>query len=491
MTAAGLSSLHATTEQADTEHLVRRAVRGTLALGFRQGATIGINLIGSTVLARLLTPAEFGIYAVVLFLRSFLVAFGGTGLGAGLIRQPEEPETADYRAVFTFQQLLVGVMTIALLVSAPVIARASNLPTDGLWLIRLVAFSLLLTSFQSVPSIRLERKLEFGPLATAGIAETVTFNGIAVILVALGAGIVSFGVALAAQAFVCAAILIVAERWRMGWAVDWPRVRRHLSFGLPFQGILFVSLLKDSITPVLVGLVSGAQDLGYVRWAQTFGAFAVLALMLLQRIYIPLFARLQRDPVHLQRVVGQAIRATNALVAPLAVISLVLAPAITRHVFGEQWTPALPIFYLLWLANLLVPTVTPLFALLNALGESKVAFRYSVVWMVGTWALGLPLILLLGPVGFGVANAAVQLTNFGLFRVVRRRVSLDLLQLAAPLWLVAGAIGALAVAAQFVLPVTNMALLVGYAALIGLAYATACWRCWSGEVRAVWALARS
>ena len=478
-------------EGTGTEHLVRRAVRGTLALGIRQGAVIGLNLIGSIVLARLLTPAEFGVYAVVLFLRSFLLAFGGAGLGASLIRQPAEPEAADYRAVFTAQQILVGVTTITVFVVAPAIATVYNLPPGGLWLIRLAAFSLLFTSFQSVPSIRLERNLAFGPLATAGIAETLTFNVIAVVLVALGAGIVSFGIALAAQSFVGAVILMLAGRWRIGWALDWPRVRQHLRFGLPFQGILFVSLLKDSITPVLIGLVSGARDLGYVRWAQTFGAFAVLALMLLQRVYVPFFARLQHDREQLQRVVGLAIRATNALVAPLAVVSLVLAPAITRTVFGEQWLPALPVFYLLWVANLMVPTVTPLFGLLNALGESRVAFGFSILWMVGTWVAGLPLILLFGPVGFGVANAVVQLTNFALFRIATRHVPLDLLPLAAPVWLVAGAIGAVAVAAQFVIPVANLALLLGYTAVMLVAYAAVCWHWWSSEIRAVWAMARS
>jgi O-antigen/teichoic acid export membrane protein len=442
------------------------------------------------VLARLVTPAEFGVYAVVLFLRSFLIAFGDAGLGASLIRQEDEPSVTDYRAVFTVQQGLVGLTTVVLLLAAPAVASAYDFGSEGLWLLRLLAVSLLFTSFQAIPSIRLERTLAFGPLATAGIAEAVTFNAVAVALAALGEGVISFGIALAAQSIVGALILSVAARWPMGWAIDRARVRRHLSFGIPFQGILFVSLVKDSITPVLVGVLSGARDVGYVRWAQTFGAFAVLALMLLQRVYLPFFARLQHDPARLQRVVGQSIRATNALVAPLAMISLVLAPAITRLIFGQQWEPALPIFYLLWLANLFVATATPLLALLNALGESRLALGFSVMWMLATWALGAPLIMAFGAIGFGIANALVQLTNILLFRAAKQRVPLNLLKLAAPPWLAAFAVGAAMVAAQMLVPAHSLVVLSLYGCLAAAAYAAIYWHRWNGEVRGVWAIVR-
>ena len=471
--------------------IVRRAVRGSVALGIRQSGVLGLNLMGSVILARLLTPGEFGVYAVVLFARSFLAAFADGGLGAGLIRQPDEPETADYRAVFTVQQAVVGFTTLLLLILAPVLGAAYDLPAGGVWLLRLLALSLFFTSLQSVPSIRLERRLAFGPLATAGVAEAVTFNAVAVALAALGAGVVSFGIAVAAQALVGAGILLLAGRWPMGWALDWPRVRRHLAFGLPFQGILFVSLAKDSITPVLIGLLSGARDLGYVRWAQTFGAFAVLALMLLGRIYMPLFARLQHNPERLGWAVAQSIRATNAIVAPLAVLSLALAPPITRLVFGDQWLPALPIFYLLWIANLFVPTATPLLGLLNALGESRLALGFALTWMLGTWVVGAPLILAFGAAGFGVANALVQLTNLVLFKVANDRVPLKFLTLAGPAWLIAGGLGAVVVLVQQVVPVTSVAVLAFYLVAALMAYALACWLQWRDEVRGIWAMVRS
>ena len=88
----------------------------------------------------------------------------------------------------------------------------------------------------------------------------------------------------------------------------------------------------------------------------------------------------------------QVLRATNGLVAPAAILTLVLIEPLTKYVFGQKWLAALPLFYLLWGANIFVPTASPVFALLNALGHSRTTFKFAVIWMAGTWVLGAPLV---------------------------------------------------------------------------------------------------
>ncbi|HEY5957546.1 MAG TPA: oligosaccharide flippase family protein, partial [Polyangiaceae bacterium] len=93
--------------QQSTQQIARRAVLSAIALGLRQVVVQLFNLAGSIVLARELSPRQFGYYGIILFLVSFLSSFGDVGLGASLIRQVHEPDDDDYRSVFTFQQLLV------------------------------------------------------------------------------------------------------------------------------------------------------------------------------------------------------------------------------------------------------------------------------------------------------------------------------------------------------------------------------------------------
>ncbi|HET8655701.1 MAG TPA: oligosaccharide flippase family protein [Longimicrobiaceae bacterium] len=424
-----------------TLSFARSAVRAVAALGVRQVLVQGANVLGGVLLARLLSPGEFGVFGIVTFILAFLVAFGGAGLGASLIRQTQEPTTADYRAVFSVQQAMVVGVGVLLWLAAPWIAAQYGRPPVEAWLFRLLAIAVFLTSYQTIAAIRLERELAFHRLAAVEVSQALVFNGLAVGLAWAGWGAMSFAVALVARAAVGAVWMNLISPWPIGWTWDPSRVREHLRFGILYQGGSFVSLLKDSITPLFVGFLLGAKAVGYINWAGMVAAYPVLALMVFQRFYLPAFARMQDRPAELCRFVGWVLRATNSLVAPLAVVTLVLVEPLTRIVFGEKWLVALPLFYLLWSANLFVPTATPLAGLLNALGDARTPFRFSLLWMTGTWLAGVPLILSFGVVGFAVANLIVQFSNLLLMRIARARVPFAYRGVFLPAWGAAAAAG--------------------------------------------------
>jgi O-antigen/teichoic acid export membrane protein len=461
-----------------------------MALGVRQALAAVVSLGGGVILARLLSPSEFGLYAVFVFALSVLTIFGDVGLGASLIRNEAEPSTHEYRAMFTAQQLLLAIGVAALFFAAPFIAAAYRLPPNDAWLFRLMSLSLVATSLQVIPSIRLERDLRFGRLALVEVSQTVVYNVTAVLLVLLGYGVWGLAIALVARSTVGALLANLVSPWRIGFAWDLAMVRTHIGFGLPYQAASWVSLAKDSINPVLVGLLLGAAQVGYLNWATTLAVYPILVLGVLQRLYLPAFSRMRQYPAELGRLVEMVVRGTNSFVAPLSILCLVLAVPITRLVFGDKWLPAIPFFYLLWSANLFVATVAPLYGLLNALGRSRTTLGFALLWMATTWVVGAPLIAALGPIGFAVANALVQLTNFLLFRVARRAVPLRLASAILPAWAIACAVGILVAIVAYIVPITNVVVLAIFG-LTGLAiYALATATLYPADTRAVWALIR-
>jgi len=461
-----------------------------MALGFRQALAAVVSLCGGIILARLLSPSQFGLYAVFVFALSVLGIFGDVGLGASLIRNVTEPSTHEYRVVFTAQQLLLAICVVALFFAAPLIAEAYHLPPDDAWLFRLVALSLVPASLQVIPSIRLERDLRFERLAAVEVSQTVVYYATAVILVVLGLGVWGLAVAIIVRSTVGALLVNLASPWPIGFAWDPELVRRHMGFGLPYQASSWVSLAKDSMNPVLVGLLLGAAQVGYLNWALALAAYPVLALMMLQRLYLPTFSKMQQHPDELGPLVAMVVRGTNSIVAPLAVLCLVLVVPITTIVFGDKWLPAIPFFYFLWTANLFVATATPLYGLLNALGRSRTALGFALLWMTTTWAFGLPLIAAFGAIGFAAGNALVQLTNFLLIRVARRAVPFHLVSAVVPPWAIASGTGALVAIFAYIVPITNVIVL-GAVGLAGLAiYATATAKLYPADARAAWALIR-
>lgn len=451
-----------------THHVARLAVLGAAALAIRQVVVQLFNLGGSIVLARQLTPREYGYYGIVLFLLSFLSSFGDVGLGASLIRQEHEPTDRDYRAVFTFQQLLVLSVVVVFWAVSPWVIRHYDVPSSQRFIFHAAALSLVITSFQSIPAIRLERKLAFDRLALADVAQSLSFNIVAIVLALRGMGAWSFVIALLVRSVIGAVLIQAVSRWRIGWCIDWPLVKAHMAFGIPFQAIGFISLIKDSITPVMVGFLAGAAAVGYISWAQTVAAYSVLALMIFQRVYLPAFSRLQTDKAHLGMFVERVIWATNAICAPLATLMFALFEPFTVFVFGSKWLVAKPLFLLLWFANLFVPTSTPMLGLLNALGRAKTAMMFAFVWMAGTWLVGAPLIFALGGIGFAIANFIVQFSNLALFRVAQRLVPFRILVPILPAWSIAFVIGGLVWFVQQRFPAANLFVFIGYT-LTGIA----------------------
>ena len=475
-------------EESTPTSIGTKAVRGAAALGIRQVLVQGMNALTGIVLARLLSPSDFGLFGIIAFVLTFLVAFGDVGLGASLIREAEEPSEEDYRAVFAAQQSLVLVVVVVAWLVSPLLARAYHLPAHQAILFRLVALSLFFTSFQVIPSVRLERHLKFQKLAAVEVTQAIVYSGVTISTAFAGLGPLSFALGLLSRSLAGATIINWVSPWRIGWHWDRNRIRKHLRFGIPYQGIAFTSLLKDSITPVLVGLALGTSEVGYINWAQMVAAYPVAALMVLPRVYLPAFARLQLHREALGRFVEQVLRATNALVAPLAILILVSIEPLTKYVFGQKWLVAVPLFYLLWAANIFVPTAAPLLALLNALGHSRTAFKFALIWMLGTWIVGGPLILAFGRIGYGIANLSIMFTNLLLYRVAQRHLSFRILPAIVPVWCLASAIGFAAYLTMHLRPPTGVVGL-GIYFVLGFGAFTLCLLgIYRSEVQKVWGL---
>jgi O-antigen/teichoic acid export membrane protein len=424
-----------------SSRVARHFARSALSLGVRQILVQGSNLLGSLMLARMLSPPKFGLYAVAIFWLSFLATFGGTGFAANLIRQPSEPTLEDYRAVFTIQLVIILGLATALWVAAPELATMYRLSTDGIWLFRLIALSLLTTAFIVIPQVQLERHLDFSKLVRVEVAQAITFNVTAVYLAWRGWGILSFGIAMLLRAIVGAIFANWIKPWAMRWHWDLERAKPHLLFAVPFQGAQLISVIKDSISPIFIGLLLGAGAVGYVNWAGMVAAYPLLALMVLQRIYMPAFSRLQYHPSALGNFVERILMLTNAITAPLAVLTIVLIGPIVHLIFGDKWLSALPVFYLLWAANIFVPSATPVYSLLNATGHARKALGFSILWMGGTWLLGAPLIVAFGIIGFAIANLLVQLSNLWLYNVAKKITHFRILPAIMPAWIMAITMG--------------------------------------------------
>ena len=214
----------------DAKTITRRSIRGIIALSFVQ--------IVNTFLVFLLTifidPRTFGVYVVVSAGLAFLTYFSDIGLAAALIQKKEKITREDLVTTFTIQQLLVITGIILAFLFSAQISKFYALNSPGTQLFQALLISFFLSSLKTIPSVNLERNLEFQKLIIPQIAEALAFNLVAVVLAIRGFGVTSFTLAVLARGFVGVVLIYLIAPWRIGFGISRESAKKLLSFGIPF-----------------------------------------------------------------------------------------------------------------------------------------------------------------------------------------------------------------------------------------------------------------
>jgi O-antigen/teichoic acid export membrane protein len=224
--------------------------------------------------------------------------------------------------------------------------------------------------------------------------------------------------------------------------------------------------------------------MGYVTWAVTLAGYPVMILMPLQRLYMPFFARLQYDRKELARFASHAIWMANAIAAPLTLTTMALAHPITSLIFGAKWLVALPLFYCLSVVSVFSPSSTPLLGALNAVGKSNLTMLVSGMWMLTTWAFGVPLMMKFGLIGFGVAMIFVQLTNLVVFWLAWDKLNISPWPAYWPSWPVAAILGVCLKMYEYLRPVRSTAMLITCVVATFIVYGSILWFVFPRHTRA-------
>lgn len=394
----------------EVEEVHRRALRGVGSLFVRSIAQRLLMMVGNVMLARLLTPETFGVYAIA----GFVVGIGflcDLGVGASLVQRRERLTETDLRTAFTLSFALNCVLTAAIVLAAPPVMRWYGVG-GHVAAVQVLALSVLVSSFIVVPAIRIERALRFQRLAVADLITQIVSLGVTIPLAYAGYGVWCFVWGSLVARTVNVAIVNGLSPWVPRFGLDRRAMRAMLSFGMPYQINGLMTAAKDSFIPVFVAFAAGAAAVGYVNWAVKLAFLALLLLPIVSRVSFPTYARLQHDPAALKNAIEQTIKWVAATVFPATLMLAALAPFIVKHVYLSKWSPGLPSFYLLCIPIMNAAYTTVVMSALNSLGRAKTVLRLTVIWAIAGWALGIPLTLWLGMHGFAASMSIVTWLSF-------------------------------------------------------------------------------
>jgi len=448
----------------------RRALTGAGLVVARGLAVRVLGFASYVVVARFVTPAEFGVFTLGASIVTAGQLFADAGMGAALVRRPDEPAHADLRAVQGLQLAVSGSFAAVALLAGAIVGG------DGL-VVAAMVLSLPIATLRVPAATLLERHLDYKPLVSVEVAETLGYTIFVIVAVVAGAGVWGLAVAVVVRAIIgTIAMTRVGPVSLVAPSFDPARVRPILRFGATFQGLGAVRVANEQIFNPAVTVISGVGTLGIWGLAYRLLQLPQLVFVSLRRVSYPAMARLIGA--------GEDLRATVERTARLAAVTsgFVLVPlaasasALVPLVFGERWRDAADIVPGLCLGLMIGgPVSVALAAYLLAADHAGVVLRSAILRVATMLVVALALLPLIGVVALGLgylAAAIVEAVVLG--RAATRALGVRLGRTLLPSYLRAIAAGAAGMALAAAAGV-SVATLVGGAALSLVLFVGAVW----------------
>jgi len=332
-----------------------------------------ISFCANLVLARLLTPDDYGVVGMLLIFISISNTFIDGGFGTALI-QKKDPTQEDYSTIF-FWNIFISVLLVCILyISSPLISEFYRLPllSDVL---RVMGTVLIINAFSIVQINILQKKFEFKKLATINIIANTAASALAIILALRGFGVWSLVFRNLSCSLVIAIILWITTKWKPILTFKFKSFKTLGKFG----GMVLLANLVETIYTEFQGLVIGrafsAKDLGYYTQAKRLEEIPTLGITsAVNQASFPVYASIQDDKQSLKNLVRRNINVLSFINFPLYAILLIIAEPLFIILFSDKWLESVPYFRILCLAGAIYPITSLNTNIIKSLGKGNLYF---------------------------------------------------------------------------------------------------------------------
>lgn len=356
----------------------RVASKGVAWSAVERFSTLGIQFVLNIIIARILSPTDYGIIGMLAIFLSISQCLIDSGFTNALI-QSKERKSNDYGTVFIFNLIISVVLYLILFVCAPAISRFYNMEILTP-VLRVVGLNLIITALSNVQKTIFTINIDFKTQSFVSIPSAVISGVIGLIMAYSGFGVWSLVAQTLSNGFLTTVLFWILSKDRFRIVFDMNSFKRLGGFGIK----LLLSSLLHTVYSNLYGLFIGkkysAQDLGYYSRANQFAVFPANTFSsIISRVSYPLLCQSQSDKNELSRVYTNFIKSSCFIAFPMMIGLSVLSKPLIIVILTEKWLPVAPLMFILALDGLFQPITSTNLDLLQAVGRSDLFLRLEII----------------------------------------------------------------------------------------------------------------
>ncbi|MBT2571271.1 lipopolysaccharide biosynthesis protein [Planococcus sp. ISL-110] len=338
----------------------------------------GVQFIIQIILARLLTPADFGLIGMILVFVALSNSLVDSGFTQALIRDQKANQT-DYSTVFYFNLAVSIFIYGVLFLSAPLISNFFE--QDQLTaLVRVLALGVIINAFSIIPRAMFTKEVDFKVQAKVNMAASVVSGIVAVAMALLGFGVWSLVVRMLALNGIQAMLLAFYRRWLPSLVFSMASFKRLFGFGWKLLVSGLIDTAYDNIYYLIIGKQYSATSLGYYTNAAKFSDVATQTLTAtIQRVTYPVLSGIQDQEERLKQSFKKVIKLSGFLIFPIMIGVAAVAEPLILLIFGEKWATMIPYFQLLCIAGMLYPIHALNLNILQVKGRSDLFLYLEII----------------------------------------------------------------------------------------------------------------
>lgn len=361
-----------------SESLKQKTVKGVLWSSVERFSVQGIQFLVMIIMARLLTPKDYGLVGMVAIFIAVAQSLVDSGFSQALIRKQNRTET-DNSTVFYFN-IVVGILLYLILFAiAPWIAKFYDSP-ELTALMRVVCLSVVFNSFVVVQRALLTVNIDFKTQAKASLTAAIVSGVVGIGMAYSGFRYWSIVTQQLVNLGLNTLLLWLFARWRPRWIYSWDSFRELFTFGSKLMASGLLDVVYRNMYLLVIGKVFTASSLGYYTRASQFAEFPSSNLTsIMQRVTYPVLCQIQNDDERLALIYRRFLRVSAFLIFPLLVGLSAVAEPFILLLLKKQWLFASTLLQIICFGMMWYPIHAINLNLLQVKGRSDLFLKLEII----------------------------------------------------------------------------------------------------------------
>lgn len=365
-------------QRMNNENLKSQMISGMIWKFGERFIAQGVSFIVSLVLARILLPDDYGVVAVINIFITLADVFLSSGLNTALI-QKQDADDIDFSTIFWCNLFLGLLLYFALAIAAPVLAIAYEMPilTSA---IRVFALRLPISSFQSIQTAYVSRKMEFKKFFFSTITGTLVSAVVGIAMALLGFGVWALIAQYMTNTIIDTLFLFASVRWYPKFVFSWDRAKPLIKYGSRVMCTDLIGTLFNNLGDFIIGLKYTSTDLAfYTKGKQLPTLFKSNISTTLVSVLFPGMSYINDDKARVREFSRRSVRMLTYIIYPIMIGLLVMAKPLTVFLYTEKWLAIVPFASIVCIESVFSVPGTIALQTIKSVGRSDLMLKAEFV----------------------------------------------------------------------------------------------------------------